>query len=113
EGLVANAGATRLPHDASRERDVFAALVDPLLHLRIRAERRVTRLRQREKLDAAMRAFGVFAKRDLIDRDAFAARIRDLVSAELERVAEIAFARPHVGMEIEHLAQPDNGRKVN
>jgi hypothetical protein len=50
---------------------------------------------------------------DLIDRNIFSAGIRDLVSAEIERVAGITFARPHVGVEVEHLAQPDNGREVD
>ena len=75
ERLFANVRATLHAHDASGERDVFQArLVFPLLHLRIRAERGVNRFRQREKLDAAVHAFGIFAEHDLIDRDVFAAR---------------------------------------
>ena len=69
ERLFADVGATLLAHDASGERDVFQArFVFPRLHLRIGAERGVNRFRQREKLDAAVHAFGVFTEHDLIDR---------------------------------------------
>ena len=79
----------------------------------LRTERGVNRFRQREKLDAAVHALGVFAEHDLIDRHIFAARVRDLVAAIVERVAGIAFARPHVGVEVEHLPQLDDRRKVD
>ena len=114
ERLFANVSATLLAHDASGERDVFkACFVFPFLHLRIRAQRGVNRFRQREKLNAAVHSLGVFPEHDLVDRHIFAARIRDFVAAKIERVAGITFTRPHVGVEVEHLAQPDDGRKVN
>ena len=103
-----------LAHDAGGERDVFqSGLIFPLLHLRVCAQRGVNRFWQREKLDAAVHSLGVFPEHNLIDWHIFAAWIRDLVAAEIERIADVTFTRPHVGVEIEHLTQPDNGRKVN
>jgi hypothetical protein len=49
----------------------------------------------------------------LINRDVFFTGIRDLIPAIIERVAGITFARPHVGVQVEHLAQPHDRRKVN
>ena len=114
ESLLANVSTTLPAHDAGGERDIFqASLVFPLLHLRVRAQRGVNWLGKRKELDPAVHAFGIFAKHHLIDRDVFAAGIGDLISAIIERVAGITFARPHVGVQVEHLAQPDDGRKVN
>ena len=114
ECLFADVSATLLAHDASGERDVFQSrFVFPLLHFRVCAQRGVNRFWQRKKFHAAVHALGVFSEHDLIDRHIFAAWIRDLVAAEIERVAGITFTRPHVGVEIEHLTQPDDRRKIN
>jgi hypothetical protein len=114
ERLFANVGATLFAHDARGKRDVFqVCLVFPFFHLRVRAQRCVNRFRQREKLDAAVHAFGIFTEHNLVDRDIFSARISDLAAAIIQRVAGVTFARPHVGVEVEHLSQPDNRRKVN
>jgi hypothetical protein len=112
--LFADVGGTLVAHDASGKCDIFQSrLIFPLFHFRVRAQRGVNLFRQREKLDAAVHPLGVFSKHDLIDRHIFATGIRDLVTAEIERIARITFARPHVGVEIEHLTQPDDRRKIN
>ena len=114
ESLLANVSTTLPAHDPGGERDVFqSSLVFPLLHLRVRAQSGVNWLGKRKELDSAVHAFGIFAKHNLIDRDVFAAGIRDLIPAIIERVAGITFTGPHVGVQIEHLAQPDDGGKVN
>jgi hypothetical protein len=111
--LFADVGATLHAHDASGQRDVFQSrLVFPLLHFRIRAKRRVDLFRQRKKFHAAVHAFGVFSKHDLINWNVFAARVRDLVATIIERIARITLTRPHVGVEIEHLTQADDRRKI-
>ena len=113
ERLFANVRATLLAHDPGGESDVFkACLVFPLLHLRIGAQRGVNRFRQWEKFNAAVHAFGIFSEHDLIDRNILAAGIRDLCATIIQRVTRITFARPHVGMEVEQLSQPHDGRKV-
>ena len=40
---------------------------------------------------------------DLIDLHIFAARVSDLVTAIIQRITGITFARPHVGVEVEQL----------
>ena len=106
--MLANVGTTLLAHDPSGERDILESLVNPLLHFRIGAERGVNRFRQREKFDAAVHPFGIFAEHNLIDRHILAARVGDFVAAEVKRIAGITFTRAHVGMEIEQLTQPNN-----
>src|SRR5205814_2874726 len=82
ERLFANVGATLLAHDASREGDIFqTGFVFPLLHLRIGAQRGINRFWQREKLHAAVHAFGIFAEHNLIDSDVLSAGIGDLTTA--------------------------------
>ena len=103
-----------LAHDAGGESDIFqSGLLFPRLHLWIGAKRGINRLGQREKLDTTVHAFGIFAEHHLIDRDVRAAWISDLGAAIIQRVAGITFARPHVRMQVEHLTQLDDRRKVN
>src|SRR5207249_10470813 len=106
-----NIRASLHAHDACGERDILEALLLPLLHLRIRAQRGVNRLRQWEKLDAAVHALGIFTEHNLIDGHVRAARVRYLVTAIIQRFARITFARPHVRVEMEERPQAYDRRE--
>src|SRR5439155_12892406 len=66
----------------------------------------------RKKLDTAVHAFGIFTEYDLIDWLIFATRVRDLITAIVQRIAGITFTRPHVCVEIEQLPQSYDGREI-
>ena len=102
EGFLDDATAALAGHDAQRDGEVVEAVIAELLHLLVGGGERIEdRLRQRMEFHAAVHAFGVLAEDD--DVDAF------LV---VQRVAGIGLGGADVGVQVQFLAQADDGREV-
>ena len=113
ERLLADACASLLADNASRQGDILKPLRLPWFHLWICAKSVVDIFGQWEEFDAAVHAFGIFAEDNLVDRHISTTWIRDRVASVVERVADITLAWPHVGMQVEHLSQFDDWREVD